>query len=153
MIATDTVNANNSVTLGGTAEAGSTVTVYDAQTVLGTTTTNASGVWTYTTAPLSSGPQTLSAKATDAAGNTSAASNPVDPVVGPPAVPVIASFSPDSGVVGDDITNATALVLAGTAAANSAVEVYDGSTELGVAAANASGAWSFATGTLAERIA
>ena len=48
-IASDTVNANNTVTLNGTAEANSTVTVYDGQTALGTTAANASGAWTYTT--------------------------------------------------------------------------------------------------------
>ena len=38
IISTDAINANNSITLTGTAEANSTLTVYDGQTVLGTTT-------------------------------------------------------------------------------------------------------------------
>ena len=46
-------------------------------------------------------------------------------------VPVIASFSPDSGTVGDGITNANTLTLTGTADANSTVKVYDGATLLG----------------------
>ena len=58
------------------------------------------------------------------------------------AVPTIASFSTDSGTVGDHITNDT-LTLTGTAVANSTVNVYDGATLLGTAAANSSGAWSF----------
>ena len=80
----------------------------------------------------------------DVAGNLSAASAvlavTVDTVA--PAAPTITGFSPDSGVVGDDITNATTLTLTGTAVANTTVEVFDGSTELGTAAANGSGAWS-----------
>ena len=52
------------------------------------------------------------------------------------AAPTIASFSPDSGTVGDGITNATVLTLTGTATASSTVNVYDGATLLGTAAAN-----------------
>ena len=150
VITSDSVNGDNSVTLTGTAEANGTVTVYDGQAALGTTTANASGVWSYTTTPLANGTQTFTATATDAAGNTSAASNAVDPIIGPPPAPTIVSFSPDSGTVGDDITNATTLTLTGTGEANTTVEVFDGSTELGTAAVNASGAWSFVTGMLAN---
>src|SRR5664280_1907312 len=64
------------------------------------------------------------------------------------AAPTIASFSPDRGVVGDGITNANVLTLTGTAAASSTVNVYDGATLLGTAVVDASGAWSYTTGTL-----
>ncbi len=82
VIASDTVNANNTVTLNGTAAAASTVTVYDGQTALGTATANASGAWSYTTGPLANGSLIFTATATDAAGNTSTTSNAVDPTVG-----------------------------------------------------------------------
>src|ERR1700722_13171604 len=62
----------------------------------------------------------------------------------------LASFSPDSGVVGDGITNVNHLTLTGTAVAGSAVEVFDGATQIGTATANGSGAWSFVTATLAD---
>jgi len=42
--------------------------------------------------------------------------------------PVIASFSPDSNVVGDGITNAHHITLTGTGVANSTVKVFDGAT-------------------------
>ena len=64
--------------------------------------------------------------------------------------PTLASFSPDSGVVGDGITNVNHLTLTGTAVAGSTVEVFDGTTEIGTTTANGSGAWSFATATLAD---
>ena len=67
-----------------------------------------------------------------------------------PVAPTIASFSPDSGVVGDHITNANTLTLTGTAEANSTVKVYDGATLLGSATANGSGAWSYTTAALAN---
>ena len=66
------------------------------------------------------------------------------------AAPTITSFSTDTGVVGDHITSASVLTLSGTAVANSTVNVYDGATLLGTAAANASGAWTYTTGTLAS---
>ena len=56
--------------LNGTAEANSTVTIYDGATVLGTVTANGSGVWTYTTGTLTGGTAyAFNARATDAAGN------------------------------------------------------------------------------------
>ena len=62
----------------------------------------------------------------------------------------INKFSTDSGTVGDNITNDSTLTLTGTATANSTVNVYDGSALLGSATANASGAWSYTTGTLSN---
>ena len=67
-----------------------------------------------------------------------------------PGVPIISSVSPDTGVAGDGITNASTLTLTGTAVASSTVNVYDGATLLGTATANASGAWTFTTGTLGD---
>ncbi len=48
-----------------------------------------------------------------------------------PAAPTIASFSTDSGTVGDGITNDNTLTLTGTAEANSTVKVFDGATLIG----------------------
>ena len=93
VITADAVNGNNSVALSGTAGPNTTVTVYDAQTVLGTTTTNASGTWNFTTGTLPSGSQTLTATATDAAGNTSAASNAIDPIIASASAPTVTAKS------------------------------------------------------------
>ena len=56
-----------------------------------------------------------------------------------PAAPSIASFSTDSGTVGDHITNDATLTLTGTAEANATVKVYDGTTLLGSAKPMAAG--------------
>ena len=66
---------SNKVTLSGSAEANGTVSVYDAGALLGQTTANSSGTWSYTTSTLSNATHNFTATATDAAGNTSAASN------------------------------------------------------------------------------
>ena len=149
VIANDVSDGNNTVTLSGTAEANSTVTVYDGQAVLGTTTASAGGNWSYATGALANGVQTFTASATDAAGNTGAISNAVDPFVGQLASPSIVATSPDGGTIGG-ITNATSLTLSGSAVADSAVAVFDGSTELATVTANTSGVWSYTTGTLAN---
>jgi pectate lyase len=68
-------------TLAGTAEAGSTVKIYEGSTLLGTT--NATGgAWSFTLAtPLTDGTHAIIAKATDSAGNISTAA-PLTLVVG-----------------------------------------------------------------------
>ena len=78
------------VQLSGTAEANSTLHVYDGIKMVGSATTGATGNWTVTTLSLSGGSHSLTATATDAAGNTSALSLPLDPVIGsatPPSIP------------------------------------------------------------------
>ena len=74
VISGDTVNANT-MTLNGTAEAGSTITVFDNSTQLGTTITTTSGAWAYTTGALANGSQSFTATATDSAGNVSSPSS------------------------------------------------------------------------------
>ena len=146
----DGITNDNTLTLTGTAEANSTVKVYDGATLLGTATANGTGAWSYTTAALSNGAHSLTATATDAAGNTGVASTALAVTIDTtaPVAPTIASFSTDSGVVGDGITNDNTLTLTGTAEANSTVKVYDGATLLGTATANGTGAWSYTTAAL-----
>ena len=70
----DGITNDNTLTLSGTAEANSTVKVFDGATLLGSVAANGSGAWSYTTAALADGAHSLTATATDAAGNTGAAS-------------------------------------------------------------------------------
>ena len=139
------------MTLTGTAEANATVKVFDGATLLGSAVANGSGTWSFTTGTLSNAAHSFTATATDAAGNTGAASAALAvTVTAPSGAPTITSFSPDTGVVGDGITDPAILTLTGTAVANSTVNVYDGTTLLGTATANASGAWSFVTAPLPD---
>jgi hypothetical protein len=148
----DTVVNTNQVLLTGTAEANSTVKVFDGTTLVGTTTAGATGNWSVTTGALTNGTHSLVASAIDAAGNTSAQSQPLAPVIGSPApgAPTIASFSPDTGVVGDGITDHNTLTLTGTAAANSTVKIFDGSALIGTTTANANGSWDYITAILSD---
>ena len=148
----DRITNDNTLTLTGTAEANATVKVYDGATLLGSAVANGSGAWSYTTAALANGAHSLTATATDAAGNTGAASAALGVTIDTtaPVAPSIASFSTDSGTVGDGITNDNTLTLTGTAEANATVKVFDGATLLGSAVANGSGAWSYTTAALAN---
>ena len=71
--ATDGLTDVATVAVSGTidaADAGLTVAVYDGATLVGTTTADAGGNWSLAGVMLSSGANSLTAQATDAAGNT-----------------------------------------------------------------------------------
>ena len=139
------------LTIGGTAEAGSTVTVYDTDgtTVLGTGVATG-GAFTITTSVLGEGTHTLTARATDAAGNQGASSTAfrvtIDTVA--PVAPSITAFSVDSGTVGDHVTNDRTLTLSGTAgAAGNTVEIFQDGASIGTTVADIDGNWSLADTT------
>lgn len=147
---TDGVTSDATLTLFGTAEAGSTVTVNRAGVgALGTATANVGGLWSfdYTGTTLPDGSYLFSATATDTSGNASAASAdfPVTIDTTAPVAPVIAAISTDSGnLTTDRVTNDTTLQLSGTAEANAVVTLSrTGTGVLGTATADGAGAWSY----------
>lgn len=151
----DGYTSDTTPTLSGTAEANSTVEGFANGSSLGTVTANGSGVWSFTTAELAEASYSFTARATDAAGNQSDESAPLDIVISsapPPATetPVIVSYTEDSGVAGDGITNDNELVISGTSVANATVEIFDGGASLGTVTANGAGNWSFTTSVLAD---
>ena len=81
-IISDKVIGKRVVLSGTEAESGTTISIYDGTSLLGTTTTGAKGTWVYTTGPLTNGAHVFTATATDAAGNVSAPSSPYDPNIG-----------------------------------------------------------------------
>ena len=68
------VGSGGSWALGGAAEAGTTVTIYDGATALGTTVASAEGAWAFTAGGGTMASRDFSVTATDAAGNVSARS-------------------------------------------------------------------------------
>ncbi|PZX33955.1 putative secreted protein (type I secretion substrate), partial [Cupriavidus phytorum] len=119
-------------TLAGTADAGSTISIFNGTTLLGTTVADATtGAWSFTpTTPLTDGPYALTATATDAAGNTSAptaAFNLTVDTVAPTATVAVTALTDDTGATGDWITADTTPVVSGTLsaalAANERLEV------------------------------
>ncbi len=141
-------------TVTGTAEAGSTVTLYLDGASVGTTTASGVGAWSITTPTVSPGGHTLTARAVDTAGNTSAASTAllltVDTTVAAPTGVALATAS-DTGTQGDNLTNVNTPVIVGTAEANAVVSLYkDSTTLLGGATADGSGVWQMTLGALGE---
>jgi alpha-tubulin suppressor-like RCC1 family protein/subtilisin family serine protease len=93
----DTYDTDGSFSVSGSAEAGSTVELFEIITSKGTTKADASsGAWSIALSGVSEGVHTYKAKATDAEGNTSSASNAVTVTVDKTA-PTISSVYPASG--------------------------------------------------------
>ncbi|MFV7477277.1 BapA/Bap/LapF family large adhesin [Enterobacter pseudoroggenkampii] len=143
-------------TLSGTAEAGSTVKIFDNGVQIGSVTATG-GAWSFTPSPaLSNGAHNLTFTATDAVGNASAptAGYVINVDTLPPAAPVISSVIDDVGsvtgpVTGTNPTNDTRPTLSGTAEANATVRIYDGITLVGTVTADGSGNWTLPQTTTA----
>ncbi|MHA2899524.1 BapA/Bap/LapF family large adhesin [Enterobacter sp. H2G27] len=135
-------------TLSGTAEAGSTVKIFDNGVQIGSVTATG-GAWSFTPSPaLSNGAHTLTFTATDAVGNASAptAGYVINVDTLAPGAPVISSVIDDVGsvigpVTGTNPTNDTRPTLSGTAEANATVRIYDGITLVGTVTADGNGNW------------
>jgi MYXO-CTERM domain-containing protein len=132
---------NNQPTLSGTAEPFSTVTVRDSSgNTICSGTTSGGGSWSCSpSTPLAEGAYTVTARATDRAGNTGPASTSVTFTVKTiaPSAPVI--ISP----VSNSATNNTQPTISGTAEPFSTVAVTDSSGNvICTAVASSSGVWS-----------
>ncbi len=142
--------------LTGTGAPGDAVTLYDGSTVVGTGVVGPDGTFSVApTAALADGPHSLSVMQTDAAGNVSSPSAPVQlsvsTVAPAPAGSVSVAPGSDSGVVGDGLTNVARPVLTGTGAPGDAVTLYDGSTVVGTGVVGPDGTFSVApTAALAD---
>ena len=129
---------NTTPIINGRAEAGSTVTVYDGTTSLGTTVASSTGEWTLTPSKaLTQADHNITANARDAAGNLSDISSSITLTVDitAPDGPVLTTVSGPS-------KNPTPTI-EGAAEPNSIVIVYDGDATLGTTLASSEGTWSF----------
>ena len=133
--------------LSGTNEAGATVKVYNGATLLGNATVSGT-TWSYTATVADGTTYQFNAKATDAAGNTSAATANFT-VIGDTTAPAVAltAATDDVGAVTGALTTGattddTALLLSGTNEAGAVVKVYNGATLLGSAAVSGT-TWSY----------
>jgi hypothetical protein len=152
------VTRDNTVQLSGTLAVGSTVAIYDGDTLLSSSATGGAGwqingsTWRYTTPALADGTHNLRAQfsATGAATTNQTVSVLVDTVI----TGSLSNFAltntgnADTVISGGSTTDRT-LGLSGTAEPNSVVSVYDGLRLLGTATINA-GQWSFDTPELSD---
>ncbi len=157
-IASGGVTNDNTPTISGTAEAGATVHIYETvngtTTEIGTTAADATtGAWTFTPdTALTDATYTFTAKATDAAGNTGAASSvymvTVDTVA--PAAPTISvsdNVTPVTGTVSNNgSTNDMTPTVTVSAETGSTVILYDNGTQVATGTATG-GAFTYTPGT------
>ena len=132
---TDRLTNVTTPTLTGTAESGSTVTLYSTATVTGSGPATG-GAYSITSSALTTGAKTLTVKATDVAGNlgpASASTIVTIDVTAPakPGTPVLAAASDTGRSSADKNTSITTPTLTGTATAGSIVTLYDGGTQIG----------------------
>ncbi|WP_048996640.1 BapA/Bap/LapF family large adhesin [Enterobacter kobei] len=142
------VVSNDGGSISGTAEPGSTVTIRDGNVILGTSVADSEGNFTLTLTPPKLNGETLTANATDAAGNTGPATAAAAPDKTPPQTPVIVSVIDDvqatTGPVGQNgLTNDRAPTLNGTGEPGSTITISNGSDILGTVNVPSSGLWSF----------
>jgi Tfp pilus assembly protein PilP len=142
-----TTDETKPVLSGSGAEAGSVVKIYDNGTLLGETTANANGTWSFTpTADLAEGEHIFTVTATDKAGNEgiSSASWTINVDTTAPDVPTIAKVVNAAGdeLALDVVTNERRPTLSGEAEKGSTVTVYDNGRMIGTVTAAADGTWS-----------
>ncbi|CHR87295.1 VCBS repeat-containing protein [Salmonella enterica subsp. enterica serovar Typhi] len=138
-------------TLSGTGEAGTTISIYNGSALVGTAQVQANGSWSFTpSTSLGAGVWNLTATATDAAGNTSAASEirsfTIDTTA--PAAPVIDTVYDGTGPItgnlsSGQITDEARPVISGTREANTTIRLYDNGTLLAEIPADNSSSWRY----------
>ena len=149
---TDNLTNVTTPTVTGTAEAGSTVTIFDGATPVGSGTATG-GNYSITTSSLSSGARSITATATDAASNTSSASAALSVTIDttPPALsaPDLTAGSDSGSSSTDNITSDTTPTFTGTAEAGLTVTIFDGATQVGSGTATG-GNYTITTSTLSS---
>jgi hypothetical protein len=138
----DNITADATPTLTGTAEAGATITIKDGATTLGTATADNAGAWSFTTGSLGDGDHSLTALATDVAGNNSSLATLAVTIDTQIAAPTL-SLVNDDGTAGDHLT--TDATIGGHTEAGATVVIYlDASPfEQTEVTADGSGNWSY----------
>ncbi|MEI6466251.1 MAG: Ig-like domain-containing protein, partial [Verrucomicrobiota bacterium] len=132
------VMAGTNATLTGTAEANSTVSVYDGTMLLGSAQAAATGEWVVRpTGSIASGVRSITATTRDAAGNLSPATAPVLLEIDP--------YAPDApSLITKGSFNTAKPVISGKAEPLSTVRVFDGAALLGATQTSTAGEWTLA---------
>lgn len=141
---TDRITSNGAVTLTGTVSAtsGTTVKIYDGAAYLGTATVDSNGGWKFTTT-LGDGTHALNAVASNQWGSGSSAVQPVITV--DTSTPVVA-YRYETQTAGSNTVDLWGTV---TGSPGTKVEIFSGSTSLGLATVAPDGSWHLQTASLA----
>lgn len=148
----DGITSDTNLVINGTAQAGMRVELFMNSVLLGATTSDSDGNWSYdhSAVTLADGAYTLAAE-TVFLTLRSATSVQFNLVVDTqiPAVPVFTGVTPDSGISATDgLTNSNNLTFTGTAEAGSQVRVVMNNTVIGSTTADGTGNWNFNYGAI-----
>ncbi|MBM2885631.1 DUF4347 domain-containing protein [Chromobacterium phragmitis] len=144
----DGITSNATPTVTGSAEAGSTVTIYVDGVSAGTATASGTGAWSYAFSnAIASGSHAITAMATSGSVNSSVSTAytvVIDTTA--PSAPTVtgltaATDTGSSSSSSDGITSDNTPTVQGTAEANSTVTVYVDGTAVGTTTADNTGAW------------
>lgn len=154
----DNYTNDNTPTISGTSEAGAVINLTSSVAgAIGATTANGSGVWSITAAALANAAHSITATATDAVGNVSAASTPlvvtVDTVApAAPSIPDLQAASDAGSSNSDNLTNLTTLSFDGTREASTSVTMTTNQGGSFTTAALASGTWTVTGNSLTANV-
>ncbi|MBI4781195.1 MAG: type I secretion C-terminal target domain-containing protein [Oscillatoriophycideae cyanobacterium NC_groundwater_1537_Pr4_S-0.65um_50_18] len=154
----DGITNDPTLIFNGTAEANSSVDLFQDGIKVGTVTADNQGNWSfdYTNTSLSSQNYSFTATATDIAGNTSNASDALSVTIDTtaPAAPTVApdlDAASDTGASStDNITKDTTPTFTGSGTVGDTVTLYDGTTAIGTGTVAANGSWSITSSTLSD---
>ena len=135
-------------TLGGWGEANAVVTLTEGAALLGTTTVDGTGRWSFTPVGLADGAHAVAVAVTDLAGNTGRATAGFTLDT---SAAVLVRLSNDTGASSSDRVTSDA-TLRGQAEANAIVTLTEGGTILGRTMADGEGQWSFLPNGLADGV-
>ena len=141
---------DNTPTLNGMAEANSTVTIYNGQSVLGSVQADSNGAWSFTPGALTDGTYTLSTTVTDQVGNVGPRSPDFVLTVDTKAPATLGALTvsddilPNTGTLTNNgSSNDTQPTIGGVSEVGATITIYDGAKVLGTTVAGAGGVWSF----------
>ena len=140
---------DNTPTFQGSGTANDIIKIYDGATLLGSTTVNSSGAWTFApSTPLADGQHAIRYTESDKYGNESGFSPTlnftVDATPGNPGEPLTITDDVDliTGVIANNgLTNDNRPTFSGTGSANEVITIFDGNTAIGSTTVNAAGLW------------
>lgn len=139
--------------LSGTADAGSTVSIYDNGYFLGYAQLSGKS-WRFNTQKLNDGLHTFTAKLSDQAGNVKVLAGVTTEVytaepIGTVSSSILTNTGGVASIANGGLTKDATLGFSGTAKAGSLVQIYDGNVLLGNAVLTGT-SWSFTSGALAD---
>ena len=126
--------------INGTGQANTVVTLKEGATVLGTTTADDTGTWSFTPAGVGDGAHTLTVAQADLAGNTGTATLSFTLDTTAPTLSMALVLDTGSSA-SDGITSNPAIK--GTGQPSTVVTIKEGTTTLGTPTADSTGAWSY----------